>query len=74
MSKIILVIGASGSQGGEVLLQLQRDKKFKIRVLKRKESNFSKRMREEGVEVVIDDLNDEDSLVKENENVYGHCK
>ena len=71
MSKIILVIGASGSQGGEVLLQLQRDKKFKIRVLQRKESDFSKRMRKEGVEVVIGDLNDEDSLVKATENVYG---
>lgn len=64
MVKAILVIGASGSQGGEIYKQLQREKKFKIRVLQRKESEFAKKARSEGAKVVIGNLNDEESLIK----------
>lgn len=71
MEKTILVIGASGSQGGEVYKLLQKEKTFKIRVLQRKESEFAKKARSEGAEVVIGDLNDETSLVKAMKNVYG---
>ena len=69
--KIILVIGASGSQGGEVLKQLQKQNKFKLRALQRKESEFSKKAREEGVEIVFGDLFKEETLIKAMKNVYG---
>ena len=66
-----MTIGASGSQGGEVLKLLQKQNKFKLRVLQRKESDFAKKVREEGVEVAIGDLYDEPSLVKAMKDVYG---
>ena len=69
--KTILVIGASGSQGGEVLKQLQKQNKFKLRALQRKESEFAKKAREEGVEIAIGDLFNEESLVKAMKDVYG---
>ena len=65
-----MTIGASGSQGGEVLKLLQKQNKFKLRVLQRKESDFAKKVREEGVEVAIGDLYDEPSLVKAMKDVY----
>ena len=70
-NKIILIIGASGSQGGEVLKQLQNQNKFKLRVLQRKESDFARKVREEGVDVAIGDLFDEPSLDKAMKDVYG---
>lgn len=69
--KIILIIGASGSQGGEVLKQLQKQNKFKLRALQRKESDFAKKARKEGIEIAIGDLYNEESLVKAMKGVYG---
>jgi len=63
MEKRILVIGASGSQGGEVLKCLQKSK-FKLRAFTRKESDFKKRVSAEGVEIALGNLEDENSLIK----------
>ena len=62
--KRILVIGASGSQGGEVLKELLKRNQYKIRALMRKETEFSQSLKTKGVEIVIGDLNDENSLDK----------
>ena len=70
MEKRILVIGASGSQGGEVLKCLQKSK-FKLRAFTRKESEFTKRVSAEGVEIALGNLDDENSLIKAMENIYG---
>ena len=70
MEKRILVIGASGSQGWEVLKSLQKTK-FKLRAFTRKESEFTKRVSAERVEIALGDLEDENSLIKAMENVYG---
>ena len=70
MEKTILIIGASGSQGGEVLKCLQKSK-FKLRAFTRKESEFTKRVKAEGVEIALGNLEDENSLIKAMENVYG---
>lgn len=70
MEKRILVIGASGSQGGEVLKCLQKSA-FKLRTFTRKESEFTKRVRAEGVEIALGNLDDENSLIKAMDNVYG---
>ena len=70
MEKRILVIGASGSQLGEVLKCLQKSK-FKLRVFSLKESEFTKRVSAEGVEIALGNLEDENSLIKAMENVYG---
>ena len=69
--KTLLIIGASGSQGGKVLKQLQKENKFNLRVLQRKESEFSKKCVEEGLEVAIGDLYNEESLVNATKGVYG---
>lgn len=69
--KTLLIIGASGSQGGEVLKQLQKSNKFNLRALQRKESEFSKKCREEGIEIAIGDLYNEESLVDAMKDVYG---
>jgi uncharacterized protein YbjT (DUF2867 family) len=70
MEKRILIIGASGSQGGEVLKCLQKTK-FKLRAFTRKESAFTKKASSEGVEIAYGNLDDENSLIKDMENVYG---
>ena len=69
--KRILVIGASGSQGGEVLKELLKRNQYKIRALMRKETEFSHSLKAKGVEIVIGDLNEENSLEKAMEDVYG---
>ena len=63
--KRILVIGVSGSQGGAVLKELLKRNQYKIRALMRKETEFSQSLKAKGVEIVIGDLNDENSLEKQ---------
>ena len=63
--KRILVIGSSGNQGGEVLKELLK------RNEQRKETEFSQNLKTKGVEIVIGDLNYENSLEKAMEDVYG---
>ena len=63
MEKIILLIGASGSQGGEVLKCLQKTK-FKLRAFTRKENAFTKKASSKGIEISYGNLDDENSLIK----------
>ena len=69
--KRVLVIGSSGSQGGEVMKELLKRNKYKLRALMRKESAFSEDLKSKGVEIVLGNLNDEKSLEKAMEDVYG---
>lgn len=69
--KRILVIGSSGNQGGEVLKELLKRNEYKIRALMRKETEFAQNLKTKGVEIVIGDLNYENSLEKAMEDVYG---
>ena len=69
--KRILVIGSSGNQGGEVLKELLKRNEYKIRALMRKETEFSQNLKTKGVEIVIGDLNYENTLEKAMEDVYG---
>ena len=69
--KRVLVIGSSGSQGGEVMKELLKRNKYKLRALMRKESGFSEDLKSKGVEIILGNLNDEKSLEKAMEDVYG---
>ena len=69
--KRVLVIGSSGSQGGEVMKELLKRNKYKLRALMRKESAFSEDLKSKEVEIVLGNLNDEKSLEKAMEDVYG---
>jgi len=60
----VLVIGATGNQGGSVV-QALLPKGYSIRTLTRKpDSPAAKRLTEQGVEVIKGDFSDHDSLVK----------
>lgn len=60
----VLVIGATGNQGGSVVKSLLQ-KGYHIRTLTRKpDSSAAKRLTEQGVEVVKGDFSDSDSLLK----------
>ena len=60
----VLVIGATGNQGGSVVKSLL-PKGYHIRTLTRKpDSSAAKRLTEQGVEVVKGDFSDSDSLLK----------
>lgn len=69
---IILVTGASGSQGESVARSLLKDKKFRIRILTRNtESHKAHIFRRAGAELVTGDYNDPQSLKKAMEGCYG---
>ncbi len=59
----VLVIGATGAQGGSVARHLLHQQRFKVRALTRNpQSQRAQAMRQAGVEVVYGDLDDIDSL------------
>ena len=65
MSKIITVIGATGSQGGSVARKFLEDKSWKVRAITRNiNSDAAKSLASSGAEIVSADLDDEASLVK----------
>jgi uncharacterized protein YbjT (DUF2867 family) len=65
MSKLVVVVGATGSQGGAVISALLQDPIFKIRGLTRnRNSKGAQALAAQGVEVVAADLNDEKSLIE----------
>ena len=69
--KRILVIGSSGSQGGEVLKELLKRNTYQLRALMRKETEFSQELKTKGVEIVIGNLDDQNSLEQAMKDVYG---
>ncbi|RDW61983.1 hypothetical protein BP6252_11416 [Coleophoma cylindrospora] len=70
MSKIIAVTGATGSQGGGVVNVMKKTPGWKVRAITRNlESDASKKLAAEGVEVVQASFDDEASLVKAFEGV-----
>jgi uncharacterized protein YbjT (DUF2867 family) len=72
MKNIILVIGATGSQGGSVAKMLLKQKKFSVRILTRNPaSQMARILQRAGAEVVQGDLDDPESLVKAMEGCYG---
>ncbi len=69
---IILVTGATGSQGGSVAHFLSKSGKFSVRALTRDtHSKKAAALTAEGAEVVEGNLDDKDSLVKAMKNCYG---
>lgn len=61
--KTIVVLGATGNQGGSVVNTLLRDSKWNIRGVTRNiNSEKAKKLASRGVEVVAADLNDRESL------------
>jgi uncharacterized protein YbjT (DUF2867 family) len=71
MSRTILITGATGQQGGATLHNLL-GKDFALRALTRKpDGDAAKALAAAGVEVVQGDLNDEDSLRRALDGVWG---
>ena len=65
MSKIIAVTGATGSQGGGVVNIMKKTPGWKIRAITRNpDSESSKKLAAEGVEIVQASFDDEESLVR----------
>lgn len=72
MKKTILVIGATGAQGGSVASHLIMHKNFKVRCFTRNiNSDSAKKLRVCGAELFDGDLADKNSLLDAMENCYG---
>jgi uncharacterized protein YbjT (DUF2867 family) len=70
--RLILVIGATGNQGGAVARHLLQRGKFKVRALVRDENKpASLALRQAGAELVKGDLNERTSLERAIQDVYG---
>lgn len=68
----ILVIGATGKQGGSVVRHLLANGSFKVRALVRHtSSDGAQALLKSGAELVVGDLNDVDSLVVAMRDCYG---
>src|SRR4051794_3929282 len=68
----ILVLGATGAQGGSVARALLSRGRFDVRVLTRKpDSPAAQQLRALGAEIVQGDLDDRASLQRALEGVYG---
>ena len=71
MSKLAVIVGATGGQGGSAVSAFLEDKTWKVRGITRKpDSEKAKALAARGVEVVRADLNDEASLVKAFEGAH----
>ncbi|KAK6527502.1 hypothetical protein TWF694_004485 [Orbilia ellipsospora] len=75
MSKLLTVIGGTGTQGLSLINEALKDGKYKIRALTRNtNSSKAKALASKGVEVVQADINDKQSLVRAFEGshaIYG---
>ena len=58
---VVVVLGATGMQGGGVVAALQKQGKFAIRAVTRN-AQKAKALADQGVEVVEADMNDKESL------------
>jgi uncharacterized protein YbjT (DUF2867 family) len=75
MSKLLVVLGATGKQGGSVVNAILADpaasKNFKLRAISRDTSKpAAKALADRGVDVVVADLMDQASLVKAFDGAY----
>ena len=71
MSKIVLITGATGQQGGAVLAALE-GKGFTLRAMTRKpDGDAAKALAKKGVDIVVGDLDDEASLAKAVHGAWG---
>jgi uncharacterized protein YbjT (DUF2867 family) len=65
MPKLVVVVGATGQQGGSVINSLLKDGTFQIRGITRNvNSEKAKALYAKGVEMVVADLDNKDSLMK----------
>jgi hypothetical protein len=65
MSKLLTVVGATGTQGGSIITAALKEGTWKIRGITRNvNSDAAKALAAQGVELVTADVNDEQSLVK----------
>lgn len=72
MSKLIVVLGATGAQGASVVEHLLKAGQWKIRGVSRKpDGEAAQKLKAKGVEVVAADAADKDSLVKAFNGAYG---
>jgi nucleoside-diphosphate-sugar epimerase len=61
--KLVLVIGATGGQGGSVISRLLADGSYRLRgITRNSQSKSAQALTEKGVEMVTADLNDMESL------------
>ncbi|SMO52369.1 NmrA/HSCARG family protein [Solitalea koreensis] len=68
----ILVIGATGAQGGSVARHLLKDNRFKVRCFTRNEhSEKALALKAAGAELAVGDLDDKESLFKAMKDCYG---
>ncbi|HZT72002.1 MAG TPA: NmrA/HSCARG family protein [Terriglobia bacterium] len=71
-AKTILVIGATGAQGGGVVRHLLKSGKFNVRALTRNpDSDKARALAQTGAEIVRGDLSDPDSLRTAMQGCYG---
>jgi uncharacterized protein YbjT (DUF2867 family) len=64
MAKIIVIIGATGTQGGSIINTLTASKNYYIRgVTRNVESEKSQTLIRKGIEIVHGDLDDYESLL-----------
>ena len=71
MSKLIVVVGATGGQGGAVINAFLKDNAFKVRGITRNtNSEKSEALSKQGVEMVKADLGDESSLIRAFDGAY----
>lgn len=65
MSKLLTVLGATGTQGGSVVAAALKSNLYKVRAITRNvNSDAAKDLSAQGVEVVAANLDDEESLVQ----------
>ncbi|KAJ5811734.1 NmrA-like family-domain-containing protein [Penicillium riverlandense] len=68
---LVVVVGATGTQGGSVVNSILKDPNFAVRGLSRNpESDAAKSLKAQGAEIVKADLNDGSSLLKAFEGAY----
>lgn len=71
MSKLIVIIGATGGQGGSVVKSFLSDSEYRVRGITRNpDSEKSQDLKRQGVEVVKADIGDKTSLDKAFEGAY----
>ncbi|EFC37011.1 predicted protein [Naegleria gruberi] len=72
MSKLIVVIGATGKQGGSVIKHLQKQGNWKLRGITRDSNSArAKELAEQGVEIVSCNMSNKEALAEAFKGAYG---